>query len=89
MIADDQGMGLNLKRGHINPKTTTTAIVKIKGLPKNMRNKKLKLAITIIKRVISHASGLFKKNIGTKQKNINRKTTEKTTRLSAEHPVIL
>jgi hypothetical protein len=53
-------MGFVLKRGHTNPKNTTTAIVKIKGLPKNRRMINEKLATTTIKRVRSHASGLFK-----------------------------
>jgi hypothetical protein len=89
IITEGHGMGFILNRGQRNPSASTTAMVKIKGLPKNMRDITEKLATAIINSVMSHASGLFKKNSGTMQNRIKRNTIENTTRLSTEEPVIL
>jgi hypothetical protein len=82
-------MGLFLKRGQINPSKTTTAIVKIYGLPENIRTNAGELATETIKTDMSQASDLSKKNKGIMQKKIKRETTEKTIRLSLSHPVVL
>jgi hypothetical protein len=78
-MTEGHGMGLDLNLGQTNPKNTITAIVKMKGLPRKTRNKEPKLATTIHKRAISHASGLFKKKIGTTQNTTKRDTIENTT----------